>query len=120
MKNNQPVTQREYSIKPGSVLVSRTDAKGKIDYANEDFYTAAGFAQKDIINQPHNIIRHPDMPAEAFRDMWETLKSGRPWSGLVKNRHQNGGHYWVRANVNPDSNGGYLSRQRRPVIFRLG
>ncbi|WP_283743448.1 PAS domain-containing methyl-accepting chemotaxis protein [Sideroxydans sp. CL21] len=114
MRNNQPVTQREYSLKSGSVLVSRTNAKGQIDYANEDFYTAAGFAQKDIINQPHNIIRHPDMPAEAFRDLWETLKRGRPWSGLVKNRRQNGDHYWVRANVNPHSNGGYRSVRVAP------
>ena len=71
-------------------------------------------AQEEIINQPHNIIRHPDMPAEAFRDLWETLKKGRPWSGLVKNRRKNGDYYWVRANVNPHTNGGYRSVRVAP------
>jgi aerotaxis receptor len=114
MRNNQPVTQQEHHLKSGSVLVSRTNAKGQIEYANEDFFSAAGFAREEMMNQPHNIIRHPDMPAEAFRDMWDTLKSGRPWSGLVKNRRKNGDHYWVRANVNPHSNGGYRSVRVAP------
>lgn len=109
MRNNQPVTQREYELKSGTVLVSRTNQKGQIIYANEDFFTASGFQPEEILNQPHNIIRHPDMPAEAFRDMWETLRAGRPWSGFVKNRRKNGDHYWVRANVNSDFNGGYRS-----------
>ena len=114
MRNNQPVTQNEYPLKPGSVLVSRTDSKGVIEYGNEDFFTAAGFSQQDILNQPHNIVRHPDMPSEAFRDLWSTLKSGRPWSGIVKNRRRNGDHYWVRANVNPHTNGGYRSVRVAP------
>ena len=114
MRNNQPVTQREHMLKSGSVLVSRTNAKGQNEYANEDFYLASGFTQEELLNQPHNIVRHPDMPAEAFRDLWETLKAGRPWSGLVKNRRKNGDHYWVRANVNPHSNGGYRSVRVAP------
>ena len=114
MRNNQPVTQREYALRKGSVLVSRTNAKGQIDYANDDFFAASGFAQEEILNQPHNIVRHPDMPVDAFRDLWETLKSGRPWSGMVKNRRKNGDHYWVRANVNPHTNGGYRSVRVAP------
>ena len=109
MRNNQPVTQKEYELAPGAVLVSRTDAKGRILNGNEAFYIASGFGEDEINGEPHNIIRHPDMPSEAFRDLWSTLKSGRPWSGLVKNRRKNGDHYWVRANANPGSNGGYRS-----------
>lgn len=114
MRNNQPVTQREYELRPGTVLVSRTDAKGRIVYGNEDFYIASGFSQEELEQQPHNIVRHPDMPEEAFRDMWATLKSGRPWSGVVKNRRKNGDHYWVRANVNPHTDGGYRSVRVAP------
>ena len=114
MRNNQPVTQREYQLKPGAVLVSRTDRAGTIVYANDDFYTTSGYSEAILLKQPHNIVRHPDMPAEAFRDLWRTLESGRPWSGVVKNRRQNGDFYWVRANVNPHSNGGYRSVRVAP------
>lgn len=109
MRNNQPVTQKEFELVPGAVLVSRTDAKGRILNGNEAFYISSGFSKEEIVGEPHNIIRHPDMPSEAFRDLWNTLKSGRPWSGLVKNRRKNGDHYWVRANANPGSDGGYRS-----------
>lgn len=114
MRDNQPVTQNEYTLKPGSVLVSRTNSKGEIEYANENFFAASGFSQEEIIGKPHNIVRHPDMPPEAFRDLWDTLKSGRPWSGMVKNRRQNGDHYWVRANANPNTSGGYRSVRVAP------
>lgn len=114
MRNNQPVTQREYELKPGAVLVSRTDRAGNIVYANDDFFATSGYSDAALLNQPHNIVRHPDMPAEAFRDLWSTLESGRPWSGIVKNRRQNGDYYWVRANVNPHSNGGYRSVRVAP------
>ena len=110
MRNNQPVTQQEYRLPAGSALISRTDEKGRITECNDAFVEVSGFVREELIGQPHNIIRHPDMPPEAFRDMWDTLKKGRPWSGLVKNRCKNGDHYWVKATATPDSiRGGYIS-----------
>ena len=113
MRNNQPVTQREFKLAEQARLVSVTDTSGHIVYGNNDFMDASGYSPAELIGQPHNIIRHPDMPAEAFRDMWDTLQAGLPWSGLVKNRRKNGDHYWVMANATPlrcgDEITGYLS-----------
>ncbi len=86
MRNNQPVTQREYPLRDGATIISWTDAKGKITFANDDFIETSGFTREELIGQSHNIVRHPDMPTEAFRDLWETLKAGHPWVGMVKNR----------------------------------
>ena len=101
MRNNGPVTNREVDYPDGVCLVSRTDAKGRITFANDDFVTVSGFTRDELLGQPHNLVRHPDMPKEAFADLWGTIKQGRPWGGLVKNRSKNGDHYWVRANVTP-------------------
>jgi aerotaxis receptor len=101
MRNNGPVTHNEYRLPPDCSLVSTTDLKGRILYCNSAFVAASGFEREELLGQPHNLIRHPDMPAEAFRDLWDTISSGRPWSMLVKNRRKNGDHYWVRANVTP-------------------
>ncbi len=110
MRNNQPVTGREYAFPQGKTVISYTDLKGKITRANETFIELSGFLKEELIGQPHNIVRHPDMPTEAFRDVWDTLKKGRPWSGLVKNRRKNGDHYWVRAYASPLADGtGYVS-----------
>lgn len=114
MKNNQPVTQQEYPVRPDCAIVSHTDTKGRITYVNEDFIEYAGFTLEELIGQPHNIIRHPDMPEEAFRDMWATLKAGRAWQGMVKNRRKNGDHYWVKATATPLSDGGYMSVRMMP------
>ncbi|MBY0234325.1 MAG: PAS domain-containing protein [Burkholderiaceae bacterium] len=118
MRSNLPVTQQEYLLREGMTIVSRTDLKGKITYINDDFLEASGFAEAELIGQPHNIVRHPDMPEEAFADMWATLKAGRPWTGLVKNRCKNGDFYWVVANATPLKEGetvvGYLSVRTRP------
>ncbi len=118
MRNTGPVTQREYVIEDGTTLVSTTDLKSRISYCNPAFVAASGFDRDELIGQPHNLIRHPDMPAEAFRDMWATLESGLPWTALVKNRRKNGDHYWVRANVTPvKENGrisGYMSVRTKP------
>jgi aerotaxis receptor len=101
MRNNSPVTNKELVLSDDIIIISRTNAKGIIVDVNEAFIEASGFSREELIGQPHNILRHPDMPSEAFRDMWATLKSGRPWSGIVKNRCKNGDHYWVRATATP-------------------
>lgn len=100
-KNNGSVTQKEYPLKEGITIVSRTDLHGNIVEANEDFIEASGFEWKDIVGQPHNILRHPDVPAAVFKDFWSTLQAGKPWSQIVKNRRKNGDHYWVMANATP-------------------
>ncbi len=113
MRSNLPITRQEFPFPTGQTLVSVTDTKGRITYCNAAFVSVSGFAREELLGQPHNIVRHPDMPAEAFRDLWVTVQRGLPWTGLVKNRRQNGDHYWVRANVTPMVNGeqiiGYLS-----------
>ncbi|MEX3933632.1 methyl-accepting chemotaxis protein [Paraburkholderia phymatum] len=118
MRNNQPVTQNEYDYPSSQMLVSATDLKGKIQYCNPAFIAVSGYSREELIGQPHNLIRHPDMPAEAFADMWTTIRAGQPWSALVKNRRKNGDHYWVRASVTPVvENGtpvGYLSVRVKP------
>jgi len=101
MRSNLPVTQREYSFPSDQTLVSVTDLKGRIVYCNAPFVAVSGFTREELMGQPHNLVRHPDMPSEAFRDMWETMESGKPWSGLVKNRRKDGDHYWVMANATP-------------------
>ena len=119
MRRNEPVSQREYPFPHGDTLVSVTDPEGRILYANQAFVEVSGFTLPELLGQPHNMIRHPDMPEEAFRDMWETIKSGHAWTGLVKNRRKDGDHYWVRANVTPlTSSGGqvdgYMSVRTEP------
>lgn len=110
MRNNQPVTQKEQPFPKGRVIISHTDMKGRITEVNDAFITISGYSREELIGQPHNLLRHPDMPAEAFRDMWATIRAGRPWSAFVKNRCKNGDHYWVRANVTPLPDGsGYMS-----------
>ncbi|MDX5364748.1 MAG: methyl-accepting chemotaxis protein [Pseudazoarcus pumilus] len=114
MRNNQPVSEHGHEVPEGATLVSRTDAKGLIISANDAFVAISGFSREELIGQPHNLVRHPDMPPEAFRDLWATLKAGRPWRAVVKNRCKNGDHYWVTANVAPTPDGGYLSVRVRP------
>jgi aerotaxis receptor len=114
MRNNQPVTGIERNYANDIAIISHTDEKGMITFVNDDFVEISGFTQEELIGQPQNIVRHPDMPAEAFRDLWDTIKIGRPWAGLVKNRCKNGDHYWVRASVTPKVGGGYMSVRVRP------
>jgi aerotaxis receptor len=94
-----PVTQREVEVPPDTTLMSTTDPDSRITYANGAFVQMSGFARDELVGQPHNLVRHPDMPPQAFADLWRTLRAGLPWSALVKNRRKNGDHYWVRANV---------------------
>jgi len=110
----------EYVLKDTDFLVSQTDEKGKILFANEDFCKIAGYSLEELVGQPHNIVRHRDMPKAAFKDLWDTVKSGKIWTGYVKNATKDGGYYWVYATVYPnvgcDNNGkcGYLSCRRKP------
>ena len=118
MRNNQPVTQREFELPDGVTLMSTTDPQSHINYANAAFIHASGYTREELQDQPHNMVRHPDMPKEAFADMWATLKQGEPWTAVVKNRRKDGDHYWVRANAMPViRNGkhvGYLSVRTKP------
>lgn len=118
MRMNMPVTNVERPLIEGKSIVSKTDLKGNITYVNPYFIELSGFDEQELLGSPQNLIRHPDMPGEAFADMWATIKSGTPWTGLVKNRSKNGDHYWVRANVTPiRENGqviGYMSVRTKP------
>jgi aerotaxis receptor len=118
LRKNLPVSQREYRIGADETLLSTTDLKGRITYANEAFVRASGFPREELYGQPHNLVRHPDMPAEAFADMWRTIQSGQTWTALVKNRRKDGDHYWVRANATAIREAGetvgYLSVRTRP------
>lgn len=101
MRKNLPVTQREKVIPEDYILVSETDFQGNITYANDDFIKICGYSREELIGQPHNMIRHPDVPEIAFADLWKTIQNGEPWHQLVKNRCKNGDYYWVEANVAP-------------------
>ncbi len=101
MRTNLPVTSAEHFVSPGTSIVSKTDLRGMITYANEAFVKISGYSRDELIGQPHNLLRHPDMPAQAFAHMWDTLKKGNPWKGIVKNRTKDGGFYWVKAVVVP-------------------
>ena len=119
MRVNQPVTQREHLLSDTRSIVSMTDTQSRITYVNPYFVEVSGFSEDELLGQPHNIVRHPDMPPEAFEDMWANLKQGVPWTGLVKNRCKNGDFYWVNANVTPVyENGqitGYMSVRTKPA-----
>ena len=99
-------------------LLSTTDLNSHVTYANAAFVQASGFSRDELIGQPHNQVRHPDMPPQAFADMWATLRTGQSWTALVKNRCKNGDHYWVRANAAPMRRDGrvmgYLSVRTKP------
>lgn len=101
MRKSLFVTDTEYILHDDATLMSTTDTRSYITYTNESFIEASGFESDELIGQPHNLVRHPDMPAQVFEDMWATLKKGEPWTGLVKNRRKNGDFYWVRANAVP-------------------
>ncbi|QLF93125.1 methyl-accepting chemotaxis protein [Pseudomonas sp. ABC1] len=108
MKRNLPVTQQERRFPAEQRLITATDVKGRITYCNDAFVEISGFSRDELIGSAHNIVRHPDMPAAVFQQMWECLKAGRSWMGIVKNRCKNGDHYWVSAYVTPISEKGEL------------
>ena len=112
MRNNLPVTNIERRFSEGTNILSTTDTHGKITYTNEDFIEIAGFSEQELTGQPHNVVRHPDMPPAAFKALWETLRSGKSWKGIVKNRCKSGDHYWVDAYATP------IIKDGQPVEFQ--
>ncbi|WP_280187137.1 methyl-accepting chemotaxis protein [Delftia sp. PS-11] len=123
MRINLPVSQCNYDFPGDELLVSVTNTKGEIIHCNPAFVRVSGYSYEELIDQPHNLIRHPDMPAAAFKDMWRTIARGYPWTALVKNRRKNGDHYWVRANVTPIMEAGkprgYLSVRTKPTAAEI-
>ncbi len=119
MRVNEPITDHEVELPEGEPLVSRTDRDGTIVFANHVFVEMSGFTEHELVGSPHNIVRHPLMPQEAFANLWATIKAGRPWDGLVKNRAKTGNFYWVRANVTPviedGEVAGYISIRSKPT-----
>lgn len=119
MKNNLPVTDKEVPLNENTVITSTTDLKGAVTYVNEDFIEISGFSSEELLGKNHNIVRHPDMPPAAFADLWDTIKQGKPWMGMVKNRCKSGDYYWVDAFVTPvTKNGeitGYESTRVKPL-----
>lgn len=118
MRLNMPVSNIEYELSDVESIVSTTDLQGNITYANPYFIKVSGFTEQELIGAPQNILRHPDMPVEAFADFWATLQDGLPWTGMVKNRRKNGDFYWVLANVMPVMEDGrtvgYMSVRTKP------
>lgn len=119
MKINLPVTGRQVDVAADANILSTTDLSSAITYANDDFIKICGYSREQLLGAKHNLLRHPDMPQAAFAHMWQTLKSGRSWMGMVKNRCQNGDHYWVSAFATPMTQNGqaveYQSVRTRPT-----
>jgi len=117
MRKNLPVTDQEVMLDPNGAIVSKTDLDGNIVYVNPYFLQISGFTEEELIGAPQNIVRHPDMPPQAFADLWQSIRAGTPWTGLVKNRCKNGDYYWVKANVTPIKEAGrtvgYMSVRTR-------
>jgi len=118
MKINMPISNNEITFDDAEFMLTKTDTKGVIIYANQDFIKVSGFSEAELLGQSHNLVRHPDMPVEAFADMWRNLKAGKPWTGMVKNRTKSGDYYWVIASVAPIFENsqllGFLSARRKP------
>ncbi len=118
MKMNLPVTGRNVDFAPDANILSTTDLTSAITYANQDFIDVSGYSRDELLGAPHNVLRHPDMPSQAFAHMWQTLRAGRSWMGMVKNRCKNGDHYWVSAYATPVTRDGatveYQSVRTKP------
>ncbi len=111
--------ETEHTFPDHTFLVSKTNTRGIITYANTTFVSISGYTESELLNQPHRMVRHPDMPRAAFQDLWDTVQGGREWHGIVKNLRKDGGYYWVDATVTPSFNQGkivgYMSVRRKPT-----
>jgi len=119
VKNKIQPIGKERVMRDGDFIVSKTDLKGRITYANNTFIEFSGFSQNELFNTQHNLIRHPEMPRAAFNILWQNLQAGKEFNGYVKNMSKDGSYYWVFANVTPsyDHNRniiGYYSVRRKP------
>ncbi|MBC2605557.1 PAS domain-containing protein [Pelagicoccus albus] len=119
MKVQVQPTDIEHTFSDDTFLVSKTDPRGIITYANTTFIHMCGYSEMELLKQPHNIVRHPDMPKAAFKDLWDTVETGKEWHGIVKNLRKDGGFYWVDATVTPTMVDGkivgYMSVRRKPT-----
>ncbi len=117
------VTNNEVPYPDGRLIVSRTDTKGIITHVNRSFVEMSGYSEEELVGAPHSILRHPDMPRAAFKDLWDTITEGRIWQGYVKNLRKDGGFYWVKATVIPNIRKGrivgYTSVRRKPDRRRV-
>ncbi len=109
MKKNLPVTATETVYRDSAVLISKTDMRGVITYANADFIEVSGYSENELLGKSHNLVRHPDMPPAAFADLWRQIQAGKLWHGFVKNRCKNGDYYWVESNVSPSIPAGWTN-----------
>lgn len=118
MTENLTTASEAYRLSERDVVISRTDTAGRIVYVNEAFLKSSGYSRDELSGQPQSIVRHPDMPSEVFRDLWDTIERDRPWTGLIKNRRKNGQAYWVLANVTPvfeqGQKVGYMAVRTKP------
>ena len=117
------LSEREIPYPEGRLIISRTDLDGILTHANDAFIELSGYAREDLIGQPHAILRHPDMPRAAFKDLWTTVAAGKKWHGYVKNLCKDGSHYWVYATAVPNVRGGkivgYTSVRRQPSRAKI-
>jgi aerotaxis receptor len=117
------VADQEVPFPEGKLIVSRTNEQGVLTHGNQSFVEMSGFTEEELIGQPHHILRHPDMPKAAFKDLWNTLARGEKWTGYVKNLRKDGAYYWVLATVVANIRGGavvgYTSVRRKPSRQRI-
>ncbi len=114
---------KEVFLDQDTIIVSQTDEKGIVIFANADFCKIAGYDLDELVGKQHNVVRHQDMPKWAFEDLWKTIKAGKIWKGIVKNKTKNGGFYWVNATVFPsrdvDGTIRYISVRIKPTVEEI-
>jgi aerotaxis receptor len=121
---NQSINKNEEVVlDKDTIIASQTDKSGCIIYANDDFCKISGYTKDELIGRPHNINRHPDMPSQAFYDLWKTIQDGRVWNGIVKNLAKDGSYYWVNATIypstTPDGDTRYISVRVKPTTQEI-
>lgn len=116
MNRPAPIDE-EFEFENG-LIVSSTDLKGIITYANRKFCEISGYTKEELTGKNHNVVRHPDMPKAAFKELWDTVQSGKEWTGIVKNLRKDGRYYWVYSHIAPVVKDGSIvgyTAARRPA-----